>query len=139
MHIDLTALAMLGVQLMLPVVVAIGGVAVTYLAKRLKLGNEAQLRDALQLAATNGAAYAMSQVQALGAAGKLSVDVKNRIIGLGAQYVLDHVPEATQKLGADQAAIERLVEAKLAQLVLGTPAPAAAAQQPSPVLPPKAA
>jgi hypothetical protein len=118
MHLDLTALAMIAVQLMLPVVVAISGVAATYLARRLHLSNEAELRNALQVAATNGAAYAVSQVGALGAAGKLTVDVKGKAIAVAAQYVLGHVPDAAQKLGADQAAIERLVEAKLTQLVL---------------------
>jgi hypothetical protein len=128
MHLDLTALAMIAVQLMLPVVVAIGGVAVTYLARRLHLSNEAELRNALQVAATNGAAYAVSRVGALGAAGKLTVDLKSKAIGVAAQYVMAHVPDAAQKLGADQAAIERLVEAKLTQLVLGQqPAPAAPA------------
>jgi hypothetical protein len=126
MHLDLTALAMIAVQLMLPVIVAIGGVAVTYLARRLHLSNEAELRNALQLAATNGAAYAVSQVGALGAAGKLTVDLKGKAIGVAAQYVLGHVPDAVQRLGADQAAIERLVEAKLT-LVLG--------QQPFPAAP----
>jgi hypothetical protein len=49
-------------------------------------------------------------------------------IAVAAQYVLGHVPDAAQKLGADQAAIESLVEAKLTQLVLGQqPAPAAPA------------
>jgi hypothetical protein len=118
MHLDLTTLAMIAVQLMLPVIVAMGGVAVTYLARRLHLSNEAELRNALQVAATNGAAYAVSQVGALGAAGKLTVDLKGKAIGVAAQYVLAHVPDAAQKLGADQAAIERLVEAKLTQLVL---------------------
>jgi hypothetical protein len=119
MHLDLTALAMTAVQLMLPVIVAMGGVAVTYLARRLHLSSEAELRNALQVAATNGAAYAVSQVGALGAAGKLTVDLKSKAIGVAAQYVLAHVPDAAQKLGADQAAIERLVEAKLTQLALG--------------------
>jgi hypothetical protein len=119
MHLDLTALAMIAVQLMLPVVVAIGGVAVSYLARRLHLSNEAELRSALQIAATNGATYAISQVGALGAANRLSVDVKGKAVGLATQYVLAHVPDAARSLGVDQAAIERLVEARLARLVLG--------------------
>jgi hypothetical protein len=132
MHLDLTALAMIAVQLMLPVVVAIAGVAITYLARRLHLSNETELRNALQVAATNGAAYAVSQVGALGAAGKLTVDLKGKAIGVAAQYVLAHVPDAAQKLSADQAAIERLVEAKITQLVLGQQ-PALAAPVAAPV------
>jgi len=127
MHIDLTALAVLAVQLLLPVVVAIAGVAASFLARRLHLSNEAELRSALQTAATNGAAYAISQVGALGAANRLSVDVKGKAVGLAAQYVLAHVPDAARSLGVDQAAIERLVEARLAQLVLGQQQAAATA------------
>jgi hypothetical protein len=133
MNIDLTPLANLGIQILVPVVLAVGGVAIGRLARWFHLGSEAQLRDALQLAATNGAAFAMSQVGAIGAAGGLSVAVKSRVIAAGAGYVLAHVPDAAKKLGASQETIERLVEAKLAQLLLGNAqaAPGASAASPT--------
>jgi len=132
MNIDLTPLANLGLQILVPIVLAVGGLAIGRVARWLHLSNESQLRDALQLAATNGAAFAMSQVGAIGAAGGLSVVVKSKVIAAGACYVLAHVPDAAKKLGASQAVIERLVEAKLAQLLLGNAQAAPGASLASP-------
>jgi hypothetical protein len=137
MNIDLTPLASLVIQILVPIVLAVGGLAIGQVARWLHLGNEAQLRDALQLAAVNGAAFAMSQVGAIGAAGGLSVAVKSKVIAAGAGYVLAHVPDAARKLGASQEAIERLVEAKLGQLLLGSAAQTAVTP-PAPAKPPGA-
>jgi hypothetical protein len=88
-------------------------VAAGYLAKRLKLGNEASIRAYLDRGVEAAVDYDMSQAGHLSADGKLTVDAKNAVIKAGADYVLAHVPDAVAHFGLDQATVERKVEAKL--------------------------
>ena len=121
MHVDLSPLVSLGVQVLGGVLLAVASVAAGYVAKHFKLANESTVRGYLMDAAENAVAYAASKEQALSAEGKFDVTTKNAVIGTASDYLLDHVPDAIAKFNLDRDHVERIVEAKLGQLVNGAP------------------
>ncbi len=117
MQIDLSPLVSVAIQVLAGLLLACGSAAIAYLAKRLKLANEDSLRAYLGQAVQMGVHYAVSQQNALDAAGKLNVTVKQPVIAAAAAYAISQVPDAVRKLGLDEDSVQRMAEARLSALL----------------------
>lgn len=91
-------------------VLALGAWGVQKISARLGIQNNQALANTVEQALTNGLALAQSKVGDVA----LTVDVKNKIVARAAQYALDHVPEAMDKLGIGKEALLEKLEARLA-------------------------
>lgn len=109
------------------VLMALASVAAAYIAQHFKHLNQDVVKAGFLDAADRAVSYATAKVGDAEAAGQLKVSVKSDTVAAAANYLLQGVPGAIKTLGIDQAGLERVVEAKMAQAAgVAVPPPAVA-------------
>ena len=81
------------------------------LATRLGLANDAAWSGKLEVAMQNGLAFAQSKLNAN--VGSLTIDTKNQLVAVAANYAIAHVPQAMKALGVDQTTLVEKLQARL--------------------------
>lgn len=125
--VDLSWFVNEGVQLMGAVFLAFATWGAGRLIQKFHLQNSAILQGLVTDAAQNAVNYALSQTGQLAAAGTFNLASKSAVIEAAAGYLATHVPDALAKLKIDPDTVKRLVEAKLAETVGTSEAPAPSA------------
>lgn len=107
------------VQTLLPYVLAVVGSLITavggwmtyLLKKKFNIDIDAGMREALQTAATNGAAKVIAGLQ--GNFENMKIDVGSPLVAEAIRYVEAHAPDAIKHFGVNQNTLADLVLAKL--------------------------
>ena len=98
-----------------PLAAAVVTLLAAWLSKRaatwLGLQNDAAIRGTLETAMQNGLAFAQGKLNA--SAGSMSIDTKNQLVAVAANYAVAHVPDALKALGVDQATLVEKLQARL--------------------------
>lgn len=90
-----------------------------FVMKKLHVDTTNALAQRMLTAASNGAAYALSQAQ--GAIDKNAVvDVQSPLVAAGVKYVASNIPGALNQLGVTPAQLDTIVAAQI-QKALGAP------------------
>lgn len=99
------------------IVMALAGVAATYLTKKFKLQNAAVIRGYFMEYVQKGVDYSKGQLMQLASDGKFNMNVKNAAVALGANFVINQAPIAMKALNFSEAQVRDLVEAELNKLL----------------------
>lgn len=100
----------------------IAGQVSLWLGKKLKLDNlkiDEQVRAYLLEATKRAISWAMLQLEARDL---LDIDVKNKVVALAVQYLVDRVPDALKQLGLTEDKLKGFVEARIGPFDLSAPA-----------------
>lgn len=100
------------IPMLAAVLMALGGWAIRWAGRRLKLAADAEIRVYLEQALERGVAYGAGKAAAL-AAGRARIEVRNAAVAEGAQYVVNAVPDALRHFGITPGRLERMLEARL--------------------------
>jgi hypothetical protein len=102
-------------EVLVPMLVALGGVLATWLTARLatwfKIADDAKIRELLESAIENGIALALSRLGNVSA----SIEVRNQAVADAANYVIRATPDALKRFNVDPQALAEKIEARLAK------------------------
>lgn len=99
----------------------IAGQVSLWLGKKLKLDNlkiDEQVRAYLLEATKRAISWAMLQLETKDL---LDIDVKNKVVALAVQYLVDRVPDALKQLGLTEDKLKGFVEARIGPFDLSAP------------------
>lgn len=94
------------------VATAIAGVLVRKLLGWLKLSEDRMVREYLEVALVNGLELARQRLGSV----PLGMTTKSQLVAEAANYVIGRVPDALKRFDIDEAALKRLVEARVASI-----------------------
>ena len=91
----------------------VASLATAWVARKLKLSGDSEMRAYLMNYIEQGVAYGESKAREMTSGGKLTVSSKNTAIDLGINFVLGQAPKAISRLGFAPEDLRRLIEAKM--------------------------
>jgi hypothetical protein len=96
--------------------------AVTWLAKKLKLSADSEVRTYLDAALGKAVAFGVGKVSDLSEGNWTQVKVKNEAVAVAANYALTKVPDALRYLKVDPDHLREMIEARVHEYLADGPA-----------------
>lgn len=123
MHIDISPLVNVAIGVLCATITAAAPFVVPLLTRWLHLHISGQRAALINAVAANGAQLVVAALKAH-STGPYDVATVNRTLALGVDHVLASVPHVVEAAGLDDAAVERIVRAKLQAALTADPDPA---------------
>lgn len=112
-ELDLTALLNHGVDLLAAVLAAVTAWVGRWVVIKLKLGADSEIRAYLDQALNAGVSLAVGKMRDRLAAGPVTIEVKNEIVAMAANYAVARVPDALNRFGITPESLAEMIEARL--------------------------